>query len=381
MWNRATIARRRAARKRRRRQRLAAIVFLAGAVVMLGVFVLPAHGARDAATDPVAATRLLADLRPLTTFALHDVTADQGGRATLSYRVEGAIGDSASVAIAITDKNGKRAKSWVLPGYQPSGVNRSVSFRCNLKPGTYTWTVYATDRLPRYQTTAGSASLRVRALVPAAAAIARAIAWLEARAGVQGFAVVDSRGVLHGWNQDRQFVCASVVKAMLLVQYLRTHSSVDSGIYATLHSMITVSDNNAAEAIYSLVGGDAGLYAVAGAAGMRHFAGAGYLFGAQITAADQARFFYRLPSLVPKANRALALSLLSHIVSYQSWGVPAAARPLGWTVWFKGGWRGTDLGQLVHQVARLRKDGRVIAICVLTDGDPSWATAKRRSRA
>jgi hypothetical protein len=38
---------------------------------------------------------------------------------------------------------------------------------------------------------------------------------------------------------------------------------------------------------------------------------------------------------------------------------------------FKGGWRGTDSGQLIHQVARLERRGQTIVICVLTDGDPS----------
>ncbi len=40
-------------------------------------------------------------------------------------------------------------------------------------------------------------------------------------------------------------------------------------------------------------------------------------------------------------------------------------------MFFKGGWRGTDLGQLVHQVARLVGHGRRFAVAVMTDGDPS----------
>jgi hypothetical protein len=48
----------------------------------------------------------------------------------------------------------------------------------------------------------------------------------------------------------------------------------------------------------------------------------------------------------------------------------AVARPAGWTVFFKGGWRGTVRGQLVHQVARLERHGQTISIAVMTDGDP-----------
>lgn len=137
-----------------------------------------------------------------------------------------------------------------------------------------------------------------------------------------------------------------------------------------LGSMIGVSDNNAATIVHGAVG-DAGMYAVAHAAGMKRFVGAGYWSGALITAADQARFFSRIFELVPKSQQAYARHLLSTIAGYESWGIPAVARPHGWTVCFKGGWRGTGRGQLVHQVARLEKDGRVITIAVMTDGDAS----------
>ncbi len=182
-------------------------------------------------------------------------------------------------------------------------------------------------------------------------------------------AVVDTNGVLHGWDQNRQFVTASVIKAMLLVEYLRTHATLSSSALATLTPMIELSDNNAAEAIYHVVG-DGGLYALARAAGMKRLR---HLRPALRRAAHGRRpggFFYRLPGLVPKAHRALALYLLSHVVSYESWGIPAVARPRGWQVWFKGGWRGTDIGQLVHQVARLNKGARTFSMAVFTDGDP-----------
>ena len=252
----------------------------------------------------------------------------------------------------------------------PSATDEKLSFVCHLAPGAYLWKVAATDAGGHAAAAQISAHLTVDAVFPSPAAIARAIAWLKGRSGVTAVAVVDTAGVLHGWHQDDRFVTASVIKAMLLVEYLRSHATVSAWARATLTPMIEVSDNNAAQAIYRVVG-DGSLYALAKAAGMTRFSIAGQLFGAQLTAADQARFFYRLPGLVPAAHRAFALYLLSHVVSYQSWGIPAAARPLGWRVWFKGGWRGTSIGQLVHQVARLSKGPRTFSMAVFTNGDPS----------
>ena len=306
---------------------------------------------------------------PFIAVAQADVDVLQGGKATLPYRIEGARGGGASVRVVIAGAGGATVKTIVVTHTVPSPSSASVTFVCRLEPGTYMWTVRATDRLRRTPTIVRPAHLTVEAVYPSTASIDRAIDWLRQRSGVTAVAVVDTAGVLHGWHENRQFVTASVIKAMLLVEYLRTHTTISSSALATLTPMIEVSDNNAAEDIYHVVG-DGGLYALARAAGMKHFAISGQLFGAQLTAADQARYFYRLPGLVPKAHRALALYLLSHIVSSQSWGIPAVARPRGWQVWFKGGWRGTDIGQLVHQVARLNKGPRTFSMAVFTDGDP-----------
>jgi hypothetical protein len=205
---------------------------------------------------------------------------------------------------------------------------------------------------------------------PLPTAIARARAWLARRAGVTAFAVVDSHGELHGWHENETFVSASVVKAMLLVGYLRTHAQIPAGMDGVLTSMIEVSDNDAADVTYQIVG-NGGLEAVARATGMRGFSVYRWWTYAQISAADQARFFYNMDALIPAAHREFADYLLSHIAGYESWGAPAAARPLGWTVWFKGGWRPTERGQLVHQSARLQYGDTTIAVAVMTDGDPS----------
>lgn len=202
--------------------------------------------------------------------------------------------------------------------------------------------------------------------------IANATSWIKGRQGVVGYAVVNSDGKLYGYNMNQQFLTASVVKAMLLVDYLRTHRTLSSSAKATLSSMIKVSDNNAATTIYQSVG-DGGLRAVARLAGMKHFSVSGSWGSAQLTPADQAGFFYVMDSLIPTRHDKFARYLLSHIVSYQSWGIPAVARPAGWRVFFKDGSEPTPRGQLVHQVARLEKPQATIAIAVMTDGDSSMA--------
>jgi hypothetical protein len=209
---------------------------------------------------------------------------------------------------------------------------------------------------------------------PSRVSIDRARRYLAGRAGVKSFAVVTSEGRLYGSHVHRRFVSASVVKAMLLVAYLRklhhSHRSLDAYSRSLLHPMIHVSDNDAATKVWSIVGNHR-LRRLARHAGMKDFSIEGLWTNAMITAADQARFFYEMKGLLPSGFRRYANHLLSHITSSQSWGIPAAARPRGWKVFFKGGWRGTSRGQLVHQTARLKRAERQIAMAVLTDGNPS----------
>jgi hypothetical protein len=210
---------------------------------------------------------------------------------------------------------------------------------------------------------------------PAPAAIARAEAYLSHRVGRTALAVVDSQGRLSGVNVNRTFVTGSVVKAMLLVAYLRRldalgQHDVDAYSRSFLYPMIHVSDNSAATQTWSIVG-DSGLYAVARAAGMSDFSISGIWARAQISAADQSKFFFAMDSLIPREFVGYARFLLSTIAGYESWGIPAVARPLGYNVFFKAGWRPTVLGQLVHQIARLEGHGHTFSLAVMTDGDPT----------
>jgi beta-lactamase family protein len=210
---------------------------------------------------------------------------------------------------------------------------------------------------------------------PPVESMERAAEYLQHRDGQNAFAVVNSDGREYGLNDHERYVSASVVKAMLLVAYLRALGAQKGtlGTYSNdlLYPMVHVSDNKAASAVFQTVG-DIGLEGVARHAGMTDFELGSDWANELITAGDQARFFYRMDRLIPARFRAYARELLSGVDPNESWGIPAAARP-AWTVYFKGGWRRTGLGQLVSQIARLEQPGRRIAIAVMTVADPSMA--------
>jgi Beta-lactamase enzyme family len=183
-----------------------------------------------------------------------------------------------------------------------------------------------------------------------------------ARQGDVAFAELGPDGRIRGVRARAHYPSASVVKAMLLVAVLRRagRHPLTAIQRRLLRPMITVSDNLSADAVYGAVG-RGGLEAVARAARMRSFS-VPFLFDAQLTAADQVRFFYRIDKLVPRRHRAYARSLLSSIIPAQSWGIAPVARARRFRVFFKGGWR----TGITHQVALLERDGRRMALAVLT---------------
>lgn len=210
---------------------------------------------------------------------------------------------------------------------------------------------------------------------PGRSAVTKATRYLSRRTGRTAFAVVDSEGRLSGVRVHSTFHTASVVKAMLLVAYLRRLDArgqhhVDSYSNSFLYPMIHVSDNSAATQTWSIVG-DSGLYAIAREAGMTDFSVSGSWGTAMLSPADQAHYFFEMDSLIPREFVGYARFLLSTIAPSQSWGIPVIARPLGYQAFFKDGSEPTGLGQLVHQIDRLEGHHRRLAIAVMTDGDPT----------
>ena len=209
---------------------------------------------------------------------------------------------------------------------------------------------------------------------PAEGAAGKAQQIAESRSGVVSFAAIGPGGRIVGYETDRQFYSASVAKSMLLVAELRRlrreEAPLDPSTRSLLEQMITISDNDAADAIYARVG-DPGLNEVAEASGMTGFAGdVGHWSNVKITAADMARFMSELDELLDLPHGDEGSKLLASVTPAQKWGIPQAT-PAGALVRLKGGWRPTDTGQLVHQAARVDVGNESYSIAVLTDGNPS----------
>jgi hypothetical protein len=206
-------------------------------------------------------------------------------------------------------------------------------------------------------------------------------AFARTRRGTVTFAVRSDCGAW-GRRQDVAVSSASVLKAMLLVAYLRRDGVRDrplsAGQRALLAPMIRRSDNAAATRILARVG-PVHLQRAARRWGMAHFAVVADPWGAsRITARDQARFWLHLDRRLPPRHRAYGLTLLRTIVASQRWGIGRAA-PRGWTLYFKGGW-GSGRGLVDHQVALLTRGDQRVSLAILTTGQDSHDYGKATLR-
>ena len=216
---------------------------------------------------------------------------------------------------------------------------------------------------------------------PTGAQVRAAVIYAAARSAPVAFAVLRPGGRPRGLDVDLQFSSASASKALMLAAELRrlrdSDQPLDAATRQSLEAMITYSDNAAADLVYARVG-DAGMAEIAERAGMRSFEPiSGYWGGAQITAADMARFYLGLNRNLVRPYRGFGRRLLAGITEAQRWGIPQAAGR-GWQVFFKGGWRPYAVeetsGPVTHQAALLRyRNGERLALAILTQetpGDP-----------
>ncbi len=212
--------------------------------------------------------------------------------------------------------------------------------------------------------------------------MASARGWAARRHGTVSFSV-RVPGRQWGWRADRSAPTASVIKALLLVAYLRQgdvrHRHLRATDRALLSPMIRRSDNLAATRVRDIVTNArlAHLGRVARLSSLRVDPNWGV---SRLDARDASRFFLELPALVPVRHRAYATGLLERIVASQRWGIGRVSLPAGWTLLFKGGW-GSSTGSVDHQVALLRGAcGAALAVAVMTTDDGSHAYGKATLR-
>ena len=174
-------------------------------------------------------------------------------------------------------------------------------------------------------------------------------------------------------------ITASLVKPMLLVAYLRGHRSLDPAMRATLTRMITVSDDDAADAVYRYVG-RRGLVRLADRAGMRSFQADGSWILCRVAATDMTRFFRDMERYIPSRHRRFANALLSGHRLLPALGYPRACRGApGVPRVLQGGLAGRlDSGQ-PGGATGARQGG--LGIAVFTDHNPQTATARTPPRA
>ncbi len=172
--------------------------------------------------------------------------------------------------------------------------------------------------------------------------------FVSGRAGRVGVMARDLRtGATVGYRQDvHEWITASGAKVDILVTLLRqaraSHRRLSAWERDTAVDMITHSDNRAADALYSRIGGASALEATYGKLRMRDTTpGPGMYWGGTTTSpADRVRLMTALvqgAAGLHEDDRRYVLQLMENVEREQRWGISAAARP-GDHVALKNGW-------------------------------------------
>jgi beta-lactamase class A len=182
-------------------------------------------------------------------------------------------------------------------------------------------------------------------------------------------------------NGSQRFDSASIVKVIILGALLRKaldqHRYLTNTEAAEARAMITMSDNNAASALWAELG-HAYLQHFLNLAGMAQTSlGPDGLWGlTQVTAHDEMlllRLLTTANAVLDGPSRAYALRLMSQVIASQRWGVPAGA-PTTVTVHVKNGWlpRATH-GWRIHSIGAFTWSKGWYSIVVLTEDNPTMA--------
>lgn len=195
-----------------------------------------------------------------------------------------------------------------------------------------------------------------------------------------GIEVLDRvTGRFVGYQETLGFETASIVKVDILATLLWQDQKAGRQLTANqrdlAEDMITESDNDAASALWDVIGGGSGLAAANRTFGLTGtMPGPDGYWGATIsTPADQIRLLAVLSDdsgPLSAANRAYELNLMADVESDQRWGVPAAGGPATTAVYVKNGWLSSpsDNGRwVVNSIGRIVEPGHDWLVAVLTN--------------
>lgn len=250
-------------------------------------------------------------------------------------------------------------------------------------------------------TTAATAAARPSGLSPGPASAgpgrhtdplgAAAASYVAARQGVVLAAVYDLRTgqtwrLGQGQPQDEASVVKLDVLETLLAERGRTGTGLSPGDRALTEQMIEDSDNDAATSLWYEIGGASGIRSYNAAAGLADtwpsscvdcpgFPWPGWGL-TTTTPADQLALLRQLvepDSLLTKAERGYALSLMENVTPSQRWGVSGGV-PARATVALKDGWLPLDSAGhdwQVNSVGWISGSRRDYLLAVLTTGNPT----------
>ncbi|WUI00473.1 serine hydrolase [Spirillospora sp. NBC_00431] len=201
-------------------------------------------------------------------------------------------------------------------------------------------------------------------------------AYIGKRPGRAGVMATDLRtGLSFGENEKGDFVSASIMKvdilASLVLQRQRGARGLSGGERELASEMIRVSDNSAADALYSGAGHGEGVRKANRSFGMNDTKPFPTSWGSSLTSpSDQVRLLTNLASdrsPIKAPGRRYILGLMGSVVDEQAWGVSAAARP-GERVALKNGWtpvHDQGHGWTVNSIGRItgRDHDFLVAVC------------------
>ena len=201
---------------------------------------------------------------------------------------------------------------------------------------------------------------------------------LGARAGVVSASVLDlTTGDSYQYRPGQLGITASIVKVEILGTLLSEAQAEGRGLTATEEatatSMIEVSDNDSATALWDEVGGAPAVAAFDRSVGMTSTTPSSAWGLTETTTADQIDAARASGPAEPRAVGRLApyeIGLMEHVTPSQAWGVSAGIAP-GTIVALKNGWLAIGSGWVVNSVGWVDGGGRDYLIAVTASGDPS----------